>query len=358
MSDLPVSPELAALARQVAQLETEREQLRRSLVQQLNATNKVMRRLLTLDHEHFAGRFQSADGVVTPGQDLEVGEQIVDALGQELKITERSRRQSEAALTHHLEEHTAQRITNGVLDELTAKDQELAHFRRQALADQEAAAAEIRQVRQDAHDQLVRARDELNQLRDRLTVAEDELAREREQRRCDQAEVFSMVADILNLTGSDPVLSQHDELVIPLGLLEDFLLQRQSVDLGAVASAAESVLTVWTRLAATRTAASQQVLSQDSQTVARDVVETKVFAQSAKAEAEAEAERKLRQDFQAAEAIRAAQQQVREADLEAARDAAREEIRQEFTGLLLTARAAVAASRESREKTQDKAQAG
>ncbi len=353
MSESPVSPELAALARQVAQLEAEREQLRRSLVQQLNATNKVTRRLLTLDQEHFAGRHQTADDVVNPAQDLQVAEQIVDALAQELVVAERSRRQSEAALTHHLEEHSTQRIANGVLDELTAKDQELTNFRRQALTDQEAAAAEIRQVRQDAHDQLVRARDELNQLRAHLAAAEETIGQERELRRCDQAEALSLIAEIVSLAGADRLLRDHDEATIPLGLLEDSLRQRQTVDLGTVVSAAESVLSVWARLASARSTVSQQVLSQDGQSISREVVEAKILIQTARAEAETE--RKLRQEAATAEAVRAAHQQVREADLAAARDAARDEIRQEFTGLLQTARAAV---RSAREQTLAKTQAG
>lgn len=339
MSESPVSPEIAVLTRQVALLETEREQLRRSLVQQFNASSKVMRLLLSVDQDRFAGRFQNItteDGL-TPVQELQVGEQVINALLLELNNAEKSRNEAESALSRHLDEHAAGRIATGIADALQNNTHDLENLRRQALADQESAANELRQVRQDAHGQLIRARDEMVALRGHIAQLEEFLSREKDQRAADRAEVFSLAAEILRVAATDPSLADDPDISIPLAALEDSLNARLSVD--AVASAAESVLAAWARLATIRNQASQQVMSQDSQTVAKDVVEVRILAETCKAEAEAE--RRLRQDAEAAEAVRAAQAKVQEAALLAALLAARSQVRNEFSGLLLAARTAI-----------------
>ncbi len=119
-----------------------------------------------------------------------------------------------------------------IADELKARDGELASLRAQALAQQEAHAAELRHWEAE------------------LANAQEVGERESDLRHGDWAEVRSLTSEIERLAAADPELTSGDDNEITLSVLRDQL--REGGGLEAMAAAAEQVLLAWARLISQR----------------------------------------------------------------------------------------------------------
>ncbi|MCS6970394.1 MAG: hypothetical protein NZ552_05220 [Planctomycetes bacterium] len=199
-------------AQRIAALEGELAALRRTMVQQLTATGRLVQLLLAIDEQFFAGR-HLAGRQPNPQEEMAIAIEIAGAV--------------EAALA-------AARAPNGQLaelstlrSELAARDHELAELRRQMAAALEEHAQQLAAATQRAE----AAEQALGQRDDELHA----------QLRAVQAETRGLCAELLRLMQATPI--DDDDVQITLQVLQEAL--RDDGETGVLCQAAEAAAVSW-----------------------------------------------------------------------------------------------------------------